>query len=471
MGLYLKAQSINKSRYGKCVFYGFKFAVVLTVLICFLSKSALSSPEKIHKFPNISLLEGASGERAIQVLADKLPEIAAWYGSTSGQFATMLRKDHTCCIDMEGHLLFIDESYEQTAEDDTPSVSSISFPYDQTFKLHSLPGSKRIIHIDFDGYVTTGTAWNSSFGDPINSPAYNLDGDPLSFSNTELDRIQDIWKLVAEDFAPFDVDVTTEDPGQAAINRSSVDDDRYGTRVVMTVDDFANCGCGGFAYVGVFGSVGSDYKPAFVFNKGLVAAAEAVSHEAGHNLGLLHDGINNGATYYQGHGSGATGWAPIMGVGYFQQLVQWSKGEYSNANNQEDDIQIIQDNGALLLDDDHGNDQSSATALDVITSSSTVSLSGNGLIERRTDIDFFSFTSGEGDISINVNPVQLSPNLDILVELYDFSGILIASSNPADSLFASINETLLNAGEYFIMVDGVGKGNPQTTGYSDYASF
>ena len=45
---------------------------------------------------------------------------------------------------------------------------------------------------------------------------------------------------------------------------------------------------------------------------------------------------------------------------------------------------------------------------------------GNGLIESRTDVDFFSFMNGGGDISINVNPAQFSPNLDILAELYEF---------------------------------------------------
>ena len=122
--------------------------------------------------------------------------------------------------------------------------------------------------------------------------------------------------------------------------------------------------------MGVFDYVGSYYKPAFVFNKSLVGAAEAISHEVGHNLGLSHDGVTGGAAYYQGQGSGATGWAPIMGVGYYKQLVQWSKGEYANSNNTQDDIQIIQNNGALLLADDHGNNQASATALASTTNGS-----------------------------------------------------------------------------------------------------
>ena len=421
-------------------------------------------------FPEISLPEKAHGEQAIQALADKLPEVAAWYGTTPQQFTTMLRQDLTAWIDTEGRLFFIEEFPEEVAMDESSTPEAAPFSYDQTFKLHSRSGSNRVIFLDFDGHTTTGRWWNSSYGDPIISPAYSMDGDRTSFSNTELDRIQNAWQLVAEDFAPFDVDVTTEDPGQDAITRSSSSDDRYGTRVVMTVDDFAGCGCGGFAYVGIFDYVGDSGKPAFVFNVSLKGMTEAISHEVGHNLGLWHDGVTGGASYYTGHGSGATGWAPIMGVGYYRELVQWSKGEYSNANQTQDDIQVIQNNGALLMADDHGNDQANASALNETTDGVTVTLSGSGFIERRTDIDFFKFTSGNGDISITIDPAPFSPNLDILAELYDSNGILIATSNPVDGLSASINETALPAGEYFISIDGIGKGDPLGTGYTDYAS-
>ena len=75
--------------------------------------------------------------------------------------------------------------------------------------------------------------------------------------------------------------------------------------------------------------------------------AEAASHEIGHNLGLSHDGTSTQG-YYGGQGA----WAPIMGVGYSYSISQWSKGEYFDANNQEDDLQIIQNHGATLVPDD-----------------------------------------------------------------------------------------------------------------------
>jgi hypothetical protein len=66
--------------------------------------------------------------------------------------------------------------------------------------------------------------------------------------------------------------------------------------------------------------------------------AEAAAHEIGHTLGLSHDGVVGGSGYYSGTANGL--WAPIMGAGYYCSMTQFSKGEYLNANNLEDDMAV-----------------------------------------------------------------------------------------------------------------------------------
>lgn len=82
----------------------------------------------------------------------------------------------------------------------------------QAFTLHSRPGADRTIYLDFDGHTTAGTAWNTN-GRPASftSAPYSRDSS-AAFNTTELANIGEIWEQVAEDFAPFDVDVTTEEP-------------------------------------------------------------------------------------------------------------------------------------------------------------------------------------------------------------------------------------------------------------------
>jgi len=89
----------------------------------------------------------------------------------------------------------------------------------KTFLLHSRPSALHTIYLDFDGHTTLGTNWNAAYGS-IETPAYDFDGDTSSFSDAELERIQKIWERVVEDFLPFDVNVTTQDPGTDALIKS-----------------------------------------------------------------------------------------------------------------------------------------------------------------------------------------------------------------------------------------------------------
>lgn len=432
-------------------------------------------------FPLLNLPEAkAHGARAIELLGDRLPEVAAFYGKTADQLRALLELDRRLKVDRRGRL-FYEEELERPLPANAPasflqsdSVSGTLAPLDQTFLLHSRPGAKRTIYLNFRGATLSGTAWNGN-GGTITALPFDLDGIPYSFNQTELERIQTIWQRVAEDFAPFDVDVTTEAPPADRLTRSGSTDDVYGTTALITSSvGVYNCSCGGVAYLGVFDDTSEFYKPALVFYNQLGGGnekyvAEAITHEVGHNGGLNHDGTAT-VGYYQGHGSGATGWAPIMGVGYYQALVQWSKGEYSGANNTQDDIVVMQGNGLPLRTDDHGNSAGTATPMSGSASGGLTSLRGDGVIERSTDVDVFSFVAGAGNASFTLSPAARSANLDAQIELRNAAGTLLASANPVDALGASVSVLLPSGGTYYVFVRGVGKGDPLTTGYSSYGS-
>lgn len=432
-------------------------------------------------FPQLNLPERKSqGARAIELLGDRLPEVAAWYGKSPEEFRSMMLRDRRLRLDQRGRL-FVEDELEVPLPASTPSSAASGAlngslaPLDQTFLLHSRAGAKRTIYLNFRGAQVSSTAWNGSTT-TLSALPFDIDGIPYTFSTAELERIQYIWQRVVEDYAPFDVDVTTEPPAPERLTRSGSADDVFGTTVLVTSrSGVYSCNCGGVAYIGIFDDTSDYYKPALVFYDALGSGdekyvAEAISHEAGHNMGLQHDGTSDGSSYYAGQGSGATGWAPIMGVGYYQALVQWSKGEYTNANNVQDDYLVMQSNGLPLRADDHGNTPATATVLVGNSSGGLSSYYVEGVIERPDDIDMFAIASGAGTASISVSPAARSPNLDALLELRNSAGTLLASANPVDALPASLTATLPAAGTYYVSVQGTGKGDPLTTGYSKYGS-
>jgi len=447
--------------------------VLVKVFALFVSQVALhAGPTRgagHAAFPPVNLPEVARGEKAVQSLGAQLPDVARAYGLRADELQSLLREDASLAVDRGGRLHFTDLAPAGALPADA-GVEAALAPLADTFKLHSRPGAKRIIYLDFDGHLISGTGWNTSYnaGRDIIAPPWDIDGSPGTFSDAERTRIQQIWQRIAEDYVPFDVDVTTELTSESQITRSGSTDEYYGTRVLISPISSYFGQYGGIAYVGAFNDIGDTYKPALVFPENLGPngekyIAEAASHEAGHNLGLNHDGTST-TGYYEGHGMGTTGWAPIMGAGYYKNVTQWSKGEYSGANNKQDDLAVMQTYGLPMRADDHGSTAVSASYFPAGTQ-----LSVSGAIERETDIDVFAFTTGAGVISINIDGADLGPNLDIFVELRDANGTLLATQNPADQLGAALNYSV-PAGTYFLHVRGAGYGSPLTTGYSAYGS-
>ena len=114
------------------------------------------------------------------------------------------------------------------------------FDEDDTFFLHSKPDATKVIYLDFDGHITNDpagdqTGWNG--GQRVDSPAYDLDGDIFTFNDQELENIQRIWQQVVEDFIPFDVDVTTEEPSIEDLRRRDGYDSSLTYVISNEVDD------------------------------------------------------------------------------------------------------------------------------------------------------------------------------------------------------------------------------------------
>ncbi len=342
--------------------------------------------------------------------------------------------------------------------------------------FNSKLGATNIAYIDFNGDVITGTAWNShSIGGPvITARAFNIDGDATTFSVTEQTRIYQVWQRMAEDFAAYDINITTDPFYDDQTNRGPT----IAQVLISHNGDFKNDNAGGRAYLGVFGfsNYATYYSPALVYYNKLSSRsdyiAEAASHELGHNLGLSHDGTSS-KDYYNGHGSGVTSWGPIMGTGYNRNVSQWSNGEYYDANNSQNDADRLNSKLGQRIDD-YANSIGGASPLFVNggTNIDNTHEDNQGIILGPADPDVFKFATGSGSINLRVDPFVVGSttrggNLDVKLRLLDGSGAELVTANPSSTTYAEI-ATSVSAGTYYLEVSGVGFGSPLSAGPSGY---
>lgn len=450
----------------------------------------------------VELPENYQGQEAINFIGPDLAKVAANYGFTPDKLSDLLLNDDTARIDSNNRLFYVDNSIDQHAQTSglEPSAAGVTTAdpistgtavpiaspsaLANAFKLHSKPGASKTIYLNFVGYTASQTAWSTS---TITAPPYDLNGVSAVFDDNERSNIISIWNRVTEDFIPFDVDVTTEPPSSDAIIRTSTADNTYGTQVVITKSGTISCSCGGVAYVGVASFVNNTYyQPAWVFQQALgnneKNIAEAASHEAGHTLGLVHDGQKVGTgvnSYYMGHGAdyngqsadATTGWAPIMGAGYNKNVTQWDRGVYPGANNQQDDIATLAANGILPRTDDVGNTIATASSITNVSTTTTADIQTFGIISTSTDVDMYIVNTTGGAIKLSASPTDKGPNLDVQLTLYKADGSVVLTDAPANSLSATIN-TSVPAGTYYLAVGGSGRSQASASdfGYSNYAS-
>jgi len=377
------------------------------------------------------------------IILKKTKEAYKYYSDLNGNaFVTQVDINTLICVDYEN----VPESTNKTGK--AAAAAAIA---PALLNLQSLPGAAGCVMLDFDGYnMPAGNLWNN--GNAINAAASGMSDA----------AVQQHWEVVSEDYRPFNLNVTTSE----AVFNSYPRNRRM--RVVVTPTNTAAPGAGGVAYIGSFNW--DNDVPCWVFITSGKSGGDASSHEVGHTFDLGHDGRTNPVEGYF-VGLDGTAWAPIMGAGYYRPIVQWSKGEYNNANNKQDDVAIIASTkfGVGYRGDDYGNTTASAENLDYNASGSINQK--NGIISNEADYDFFTFTTGGGNVSINANTVSRDGNLHLLMRLYNSAGAEMGTYWNSDpfALNASMNVNL-PAGKYFIGVDGNGAGNAASGGYSAYGS-
>jgi hypothetical protein len=490
-------------------------SVVVSALLL-PSQTAIASPGRPAQFgpghqAKKVLKAPMHGKAALQALGGNLGTAAAINGRTPGNLKQLLTSDPTMWLDQNGRLFVREEWSAPAGGTSAPPTTAASspFPLSQTFNLHSNPGSKRIIYLDFVGATISSDYWTQAASVPAGTYApWSLDSS-TGFSTTEEQDIQEIWARIAEHYAAFDVDVTTQAPSEDALVRTSASDQSYGVRLLFSGGALANssgyassdtartdiCGgaCGGVASVGTLsqptdtsqGITGEFFNVAWVFTNELgpnypKAIADAAAHEAGHTFGLTHDGTTTdpncvgqpiGCSYYAGNSL----WGPLMGDPYDSAVSQWSKGEYTNANNPQDDLAVIEEQAPPRI-------SSSGSAI-----ASAVALSSNGqagFITGANNQNYYDLGTCSGTVTVSGSPAALGPDLDVNLSLLDSNGTVVASNDAADTsdgamppvasgMGASIS-TSVASGHYYLAISGGGSGangaNDPTNGFSNYAS-
>lgn len=328
--------------------------------------------------------------------------------------------------------------------------------------LSSYPSAPAVIYLDFDGQTVSGTSWN------VNGPLY------LGPSNLNEAQITEVFNRIAEDYRPFNINITTDSTKYWAAPA------RQRMRVIMTISYEWYGRAGGIAYVNSF--TWGDNTPCFVFTSLLSYnaknIAEAGAHEAGHTLGLRHQARYNETCqkteeYNSGVGSGEIGWAPIMGVGYYRNQTTWHNGPNPyGCTNAQDDLAIITStsNGFGLRADDHEATTRRATAI----TPKNGGFKSEGLINSNIDEDMFAVTMPiDGEFRMDVKPYSTGSgdagsNLDVNVKLYDSRQRLLNTFNQPEMLSAAI-DTVLNAGTYYVSVSGTS--NAYTTNYASLGAY
>jgi hypothetical protein len=148
-----------------------------------------------------------------------------------------------------------------------------------------------------------------------------------------------------------------------------------------------------------------------------------------------------------------------MGTSYGKTITQWSRGEYADANNKQDDLRVIVGNPNM------GFTAASNEKTPVVLGGT---INATDVISNSSSARYFTVNVvSTGTLDVNVSVPQFGA-LNTVVEIRNGAAVL-AKGNPVKNLNSSAS-ALVTPGTYTVKVYGEGEGNPATTGFSAYGS-
>ena len=309
----------------------------------------------------------------------------------------------------------------------------------------SRSGAADTLYLDFDGHSATDD-WNNQQPYVINP--FDISGSGTEFTPAEKLLMKNVWRIIGEDFSPFNINISTLNPGsfndaeafRQVIGNSNGSEvgEPTSTLGVAFLDSYAGSAVNtAFTFASNFSSFGGGVSGQLMAMA--LEMGNTSSHEFGHALGLGHYTTSN---------SGAASSVGIMFTpdsGLNREL--WYRAKNENDVIQ-DDRNIISNttNSFGYAPDDYGIFQ---------PTHNQGFYKENGIIAAQLfgDGDNFRFV-GSGPTTVTVDVDEYTSNLDAYLEIQDVDGNTIASS-ASDTDGYDVSITLnLTQGIYFAVVGG-----------------
>ncbi|MBN2209966.1 MAG: choice-of-anchor D domain-containing protein, partial [Sedimentisphaerales bacterium] len=306
------------------------------------------------------------------------------------------------------------------------------------FNQTALAGGVYTLFLDFDGarvYSRSGDFYLGS--DYVDIPAYNLS--MFGWGGQESQSISYITQFVQEDYAAYNIQVTTTQPASGEYTTLYVGGDnewfRPGSSVIgVATYDVGNTDASnyGFAFIEELGIYQQySYGSLLAFSEYI---ANLITHEAGHTYGANH--VSDPTCMMN----------PYLPLS--PRVQSFGSGTIPSSSQTQDTQSLMGANLGYVSSggDDYGDTRFTATT--IVTGNSI-----SGLLERRDDVDTFKFTAGQtGELTVAINTDTYS-NLDSYLQIVRTSdGAAIAQNNDLQGTDSGITFNATAGMSYTVLI-------------------